>query len=69
MVLVATGIHRYYRRWVLAESLGDRATCAQPAYAAFNVLACGMADNHEPESAASAWLKVQCRRCGNQWRM
>lgn len=69
MTLVGVGIHRYYRILILAQSFGERATCGKcNTYAAFNVLASGTCENHEPEGPASSWLRVKCR-CGHEWRM
>lgn len=68
IALVALGLHRYYRILLRAESFGDSATCAHcSAYASFNVLASG--NSSESVDGDTAWLKVRCRRCGNEWTM
>jgi formate dehydrogenase maturation protein FdhE len=54
-----------------AERYGERSTCpACKVYGRFRVVASG------PEVAASAvspleyaWMNVECRKCGNAWRM
>ena len=62
------GVRRYLRTIAFAEALGDHATCAQcRAYASFNVLA--SADDDETEEPGSLWLKVKCRKCGNEWTL
>lgn len=69
MLVVGLGIPRYFRTLMLAQSFGERATCGQcHAYAAFNVLACGVAGTRETEGPTSSWLRVRCR-CGNEWRI
>ena len=68
---------RYRDMMFLAERLGDVATCRKcGAYAAFNVLAFGPRSlRAAPDNAgraaldAETWLKVRCRKCGNEWRM
>jgi hypothetical protein len=58
-----------------AELYGERSSCPQcQAYGLFNVLATGL--DHVPSAAAvavapleTAWLRVQCRKCGTAWRM
>lgn len=73
VALVVFGTHRYFRILILAESLGGRATCPKcRTYAIFNVVASGPPTADKPEdadAAASVWLKVQCRKCGNEWRI
>ena len=56
---------------VVAEHIGDHATCVQcNAYAKFTVVDAGRALHAEPvdiEDAEEVWLKVECRKCGNKW--
>lgn len=68
---------RYRDLMMLAERLGDGATCAScGTYASFNVLAFGPHSGYATASQTSAaiqdaetWLKVKCRKCGNEWKM
>lgn len=73
VALAVFGMHRYFRIMALAGSLGDRATCPKcRTYAVFNVVASGPSTADKPEdadAAASVWLKVECRKCGNEWRI
>jgi ribosomal protein L37E len=59
-----------------AETMSDHATCRQcNTYAAFNVLASGSdselldSETAEPSDPDSIWLKVKCRKCGNEWTL
>lgn len=64
MFVVVFGFHRYYRMLILARSIGDHATCERcKVYAAFNVVASGQS---MPDGQ---WLRVKCRKCGNEWTM
>lgn len=70
IIMVATP--RYLRMLALAQTLGGRAVCPQcNVYAAFNVLSFGPQSTHnrEPTGAEPVWLRVQCRKCANEWRM
>lgn len=62
---------RYKRIMMVAEHIGDHATCVQcNAYAKFTVIDAGKALQQEPvdiENASEVWLKVHCRKCGNEW--
>lgn len=64
---------RYLRMLALAQALGGRAHCPRcNVYAAFNVIASGPSHptpSDEPGEAESVWLRVQCRKCDNEWRM
>lgn len=68
---------RYRDMMLLAERLGDVATCGKcGTYAAFNVLAFGprplraaIEGAAHPALDAETWLKVKCRKCGNEWQM
>ena len=70
-VLSLFGWQRYKRIMVVAEHIGDHATCVQcNAYAKFTVVDAGRALHAEPvdiEDAEEVWLKVECRKCGNKW--
>ena len=65
------GWQRYKRIMVVAEHIGDHATCVQcNAYAKFTVVDAGRALHAEPvdiQDAKEVWLKVECRKCGNKW--
>jgi hypothetical protein len=58
-----------------AERYGERSSCPNcKAYGRFKVLATGMDEVPGPAAAAvapleSAWLRVECRKCGTAWRM
>ena len=58
-----------------AERYGERSSCPQcRAYARFRILATGMDSEPDPAARAvapleSAWLRVECRKCGTAWRM
>ncbi len=62
---------RYKRIMMVAEHIGDNATCARcNAYARFTVIDAGRALHAEPvdiENPKEVWLKVHCRKCGNEW--
>lgn len=61
--------NRYRGLMLRAERLGDRSTCAScQAYAKFEIVEAGGAAG-EPLLASSPWLKVRCRKCGNQWTL
>ena len=70
-VLSLFGWQRYKRIMMVAEHIGDHATCVQcHAYAKFTVVDAGRALHAEPvdiQDAEEVWLKVQCRKCGNKW--
>lgn len=70
-VLSLFGWQRYKRIMMVAEHIGDHATCVQcNAYAKFTVVDAGQALRQEPvdiENASEVWLKVHCRKCGNEW--
>lgn len=54
-----------------AERYGERSTCpACKVYGRFKVLASGLDPSAPPASPLeNAWMKVECRKCGNGWRM
>lgn len=61
---------RYRDIMLLAERLGDGATCPQcRAYGSFRVLDAGPREGADDEASArrSGWLRVRCRRCGHEW--
>ena len=70
-VLSLFGWQRYKRIMMVAEHIGDHATCVQcNAYAKFTVVDAGRALHAEPvdiQDAEEVWLKVECRKCGNKW--
>ena len=70
-VLSLFGWQRYKRIMMVAEHIGDHATCVQcNAYAKFTVVDAGRALHAEPvdiQDAKEVWLKVECRKCGNKW--
>lgn len=62
---------RYISLLERAERYGERSVCARcDTYGRFEVLASGLEDpgTSEPRLPA-AWMRVQCRKCGNTWRM
>lgn len=62
--IVMFGFHRYYRMLLLTRTIGDHATCERcNVYAAFNVIASGQ------QTADGQWMRVKCRKCGNEWTM
>lgn len=65
------GWQRYKRIMMVAEHIGDHATCAAcNAYARFDVLDAGRALRQEPVDIADpneVWLKVRCLKCGHGW--
>jgi len=69
----ALGWERYRRIMVLADYLGDHATCEQcRAYGRFEVTEAGSAMHLEPvdiRNPEEVWLRVHCKKCGNEWRM
>lgn len=62
---------RYKRIMLVAEHIGDHAHCpACNAYAKFSVIDAGRALHEEPANIADpkeVWLKVSCRKCGEEW--
>jgi hypothetical protein len=58
-----------------AERYGARSRCPQcDAYAKFRILATGLDSEPDPGAMAvapleSAWMRVQCAKCGTAWRM
>jgi hypothetical protein len=61
--------NRYRGLMIRAERLGDHSTCANcHAYAKFEIVESGRAPA-EPLLAASPWIRVRCRKCGNQWTL
>jgi hypothetical protein len=62
---------RYKRIMLVAEHIGDHAHCpACNAYAKFSVVDAGRALHEEPaniEDPKEVWLKVSCRKCGEEW--
>jgi hypothetical protein len=70
--IVVYGVWRYMRIIAFAEALGDHATCAQcQTYASFSVLDSGPRGSEiaETDEPGSLWLKVKCRKCGNEWTL
>ena len=71
MMACFMGWQRYKRIMMVAEHIGDHATCSQcNAYAKFNVVDAGRALHQEPVNIADpgeVWLKVHCRKCGHDW--
>lgn len=57
----------------MAQRRADRANCPQcGVYGAFDVRAHGQspADDSEPgDDEAGGWIRVVCRRCGEQWNI
>lgn len=69
-VTLVFGLLRYLQTLMRAVNLGERATCRScSAYAAFDVLASGPPHTTEHVHDADLWLRVKCRKCGNQWRI
>jgi hypothetical protein len=70
-LLAFFGWERYKRIMMVAEHIGDHAHCPGcNAYAKFDVLDAGKALQQEPVNIADpgeVWLKVHCRKCGNEW--
>lgn len=62
---------RYKRIMLVAEHIGDHAHCPVcNAYAKFSVVDAGKALYEEPaniEDPKEVWLKVSCRKCGEEW--
>lgn len=62
---------RYKRIMLVAEHIGDHAHCPRcHAYARFDVVDAGRALHEEPasiEDPQEVWLRVHCRKCGNDW--
>jgi hypothetical protein len=57
-----TALKRYRRLLVRAEAVAEQSTCGQCAtYGRLQVLESGSA------AQPGAWMRVQCRQCGNQW--
>ena len=58
-----------------AERYGERSSCPQcKAYGRFNVVDTGLDRVPGPAAVAvapleSAWMRVECRKCGAAWRM
>jgi hypothetical protein len=71
IALTFYGWHYYHRIIQLAEHLGTGATCPScRVYAAFDLLAASGDATEVPDGTPDAdtvWLKVKCRRCGNEW--
>ncbi len=73
--VVATGLgwERYRRVMLVAEHLGNHATCTScQAYGRFEVTAAGAAMRQTPvdiHNAEELWLRVLCRKCGHEWQM
>lgn len=67
---VVFGLKRYHRIMVLAFSLSEHATCPKcNVYASFDLTASGNPDTESSPDLehASMWMRVKCRRCGNEW--
>lgn len=59
---------RYLRALMLAQQLGEHATCPRcGTYASFNVLSSSRAPPDDLANIASLWVRVKCRKCGNEW--
>lgn len=73
--VVATGLGwgRYRRVMLVAEYLGNHATCDRcQTYGRFEVTAAGAALQQTPvdlQRAEELWLRVHCRKCGNDWQI
>jgi hypothetical protein len=61
---------RYRKVFGHAESLVDLATCGScHAYARFNVTAERQSRISTAEPSSYCWMRVCCRKCGNEWTM
>lgn len=59
--------NQYRKRMLLADVLGEVATCTNcQTYAAFNVVGSG---THMREDEHDFWMRVRCRKCGHEWTM
>jgi hypothetical protein len=60
--------NQYRKRMLLADILGEGATCKNcHAYAAFNVIGSG---THLPRTDEyDFWMRVRCRKCDHEWTM
>ena len=71
MAAAMVGWERYKRIMMVAEHIGNHATCSDcNAYARFDVVDAGRALHQEPVDIADpneVWLKVHCRKCGHDW--
>lgn len=66
-------LRRYNFLLVRAECFGEQSTCSEcSTYGLLNVIAAGAHEGAptDPDAQAdNAWLRVQCKRCGHEWRM
>ncbi len=73
VLLGIVGWERYRRIMVFAEHLGNHAVCQRcQAYGRFQITEAGSALRQEPidiRNPEEVWLRVHCRKCGNEWRM
>jgi hypothetical protein len=61
---------QYKKRMVLADVLGEVATCSNcRVYAAFNVIGAGTPASCGDEDVYHFWMRVRCRKCGHEWTM
>ncbi|MGH8727479.1 MAG: hypothetical protein ACREV9_04845 [Burkholderiales bacterium] len=59
---------QYSKRMLLADILGESATCGNcKRYASFNVIGSG---THLPaDEGHKFWMRVKCRKCNHEWTM
>lgn len=73
VVLGIVGWERYRRIMVFADYLGNHATCDRcRAYGRFQIIEAGSALRQEPvdiRNPEEVWLRVHCKKCGNDWSM
>jgi hypothetical protein len=61
--------NQYKKRMLLADILGEGATCSNcHVYAAFNVVGSGTSIPRD-ENVYDFWMRVRCRKCGHEWTM
>ena len=60
-------LKRYKHLLDRAERIAEHSTCAKCAtYGRLEILSAGGRDD-TPGSSVAPWMRVQCRKCGNQW--
>ncbi len=73
VALAAVGWERYRRIMLVADHLVSNATCQRcQVYGSFDIKEAGAAMHQEPvdiQNADEVWVKVHCKKCGNEWQI
>jgi hypothetical protein len=69
-VLCLRSLRRYGFLLARAEHFGAQSNCARCAtYGLLKITATGDAATSGSPAADTAWLRVQCKKCGHEWRI